>query len=153
MIFSIAGMNMKGMDAHKQFRDCRCYIIFYMKTEKILILRSMYKSYEVDYSGLIVYETVVELSDRTFIISNNNKVLKGAALLCLTGAVVGATNTEIVTETAKKERMIIRLNFKNKESSKILTCRIKCDSSSNLWRDIIKKSKEIDNCFKELIES
>lgn len=113
----------------------------------------MYKSYEVDYSGLIVYETVVGLSDRTFIISNNNKVLKGAALLCLTGAVVGATNTEIVTETAKKERMIIRLNFKNKESFKILTCRIKCDSSSNLWRDIIKKSKEIDNCFKELIES
>lgn len=143
----------KNMDADKELRIADSILYFDTTQKKILVLRSGFKAYEIEYVGLTDYELVISSSDRTYTISNSNKALKGAVLFGLTGAVVGAADSKTITETAQMNQLIIRLKFKSKESFEILTCHTPYDATSKLWRDILDQSKVIDEYFKELLKA
>ncbi len=71
-----------------------------------------------------------------------------------TGAIVGAADSEVITETSTSEvaELIIRLRFKSKESVEIKTCDQKCNTSTKEWRDILDQGKVADEFFRELLE-
>ena len=147
----------EGMDADKELRivDANLYVDTTQK--KILVLRFGFKSYEIDYSDLIDYEMVISssISTRTRTISNKNNALKGAILFGTTGAIVGAANSETITETSTSElaELIIRLKFENKKPFEIITMDHKCNTHNEKWRDILEQSKVADEFFRELLEN
>ncbi len=143
----------EGLDSDKEFRIADATLHFDTKQKIILVLRLGYNAYEVEYSNLIDYEMVVKTVNRTYTVSNKNKALKGAMLFGVTGAVVGASDSETVSETVDFAELIIRLKFEKKESFEILTCNRPYDATSKLWRDILEQSKEIDEYFKELLKT
>ena len=106
----------KGMDAHKELKVVDVQLYFDIVQKKILVVRYHVKPYEIDYSDMIDYEMVVVSSTQTRTISSKNKSLKGAILYGVTGAVVGAADSETVTSTSEIAELIIRLRFENKES-------------------------------------
>ena len=147
----------EGMDADKELRIVDAHLYVDTTQKKILVLRYGFKSYEIDYSDLIDYEMVINssISTRTRTISNKNKALKGAILFGTTGAIVGAADSEIITETSTSElaELIIRLKFENKKPFEIITCDHKCNTQNEKWRDILDQSKVADEFFRELLEN
>ena len=145
-----------GMDADKELKIVDAHMYFDTTQKKILVIRYGFKSYEIDYSDLIDYEMVISssISTRTRTISNKNKALKGAILFGTTGAIVGAADSETVTETSTSElaELIIRLKFENKEPFEILTMDYKYNTANKEWRDILDQSKVADEFFRELLE-
>jgi len=145
-----------NMDLDKEFWIVRTHLYVDTKQKKMLVFEPNFKTYEIDYSDLIDYEmvTVSSMSNRTRTISNKNKALKGAILFGATGAIVGAADSEVITETSTSEaaELIIRLRFKNKESVEIKTCDQKCNIKNKEWRDILDQSKVVDEFFRELLE-
>ena len=147
----------EGMDADKELRIVDAHLYFDTTQKKILVLRYGFKAYEIDYSDLIDYEMVISSSirSRTRTISNKNKALKGAILFGTTGAIVGAADSEIKTETSTSEvaELIIRLKFENKEPFEILTMDYKYNTANQEWRDVLDQSKVADEFFRELLEN
>lgn len=143
----------KGMDAHKQLEIADATLYFDTKQKKILVLRFGFKSYEIDYSKLIGYEMIVKSRNRTYTVSNSNKALKGALLFGTIGAVVGAADSETITETVEEVEMIIRLRFSDKEYFEILTCNHRWETDDEEWMEILEQSKVIDEYFKELLKA
>lgn len=141
----------QGMDADIDFMiaDAHLYLDFTQK--KILVTRIGFKAYELDCSDLIDYEMVINSNNKTYTISNKNKALKGAVLFGVTGAVVGAADSEIVSETVEFAELIIRLRFKGKEPFEILTSNTSYDATSKLWRDILDQSRDADEHLKKLV--
>lgn len=146
----------EGMDADKELRIVDAHLYVDTTQKKILVLRYGFKSYEIDCSDLIDYEMVINssISTRTRTISNKNKALKGAILFGTTGAIVGAADSETITETSTSElaELIIRLKFENKKPFEIITCNQKCNTQNEKWRDILDQSKIADEFFRELLE-
>lgn len=147
----------EGMDADKELRIVDAHLYVDTTQKKILVIRFGFKSYEVDYSDLIDYEMVINssISTRTRTISNKNNALKGAILFGTTGAIVGAANSETITETSTSElaELIIRLKFENKKPFEIITMDHKCNTHNEKWRDILEQSKVADEFFRELLEN
>lgn len=146
----------QGMNADKELRVVDAHMYFDTTQKKILVVRYGFKVYEIDFSDLVDYEMVISssISNRTRTISNKNKALKGAILFGTTGAIVGAADSETITETSTSEvaELIIRLRFKNKEPFEIITCNQKCNTENKKWRDILDQGKVADKFFKDLIE-
>lgn len=147
----------EGMDADKELRIVDAHLYFDTTQKKILVIRYGFQAYEIDYSDLVDYEMVIASSTRTRTISNSNKnkALKGAILFGTTGAIVGAADSEIITETSTSEvaELIIRLKFENKEPFEILTMDYKYNTANKEWRDILDQSKVADEFFRELLEN
>lgn len=145
-----------NMDSDKEIRIVDAFLYADTKKKKILVLRPGYKTYEIEYSNLTDYEMVIvsSISNRTRTISNKNKALKGAILFGATGAIVGAADSETITETSTSEvaELIIRLKFKNKEPFEILTMDYKYNTANKEWRDVLDQSKVADEFFRELLE-
>ncbi len=116
------------------------------------MLRRGFHAYEIDYSDLVDYEMVIASSTRTYTVSNKNKALKGAILFGVTGAIVGAADSETVSETSELAELIIRLRFKKKEPFEILTMNYEYDTESEGWRDVLDQCKVADKFFRELLE-
>ena len=95
------------------------------------------------------------ISTRTRTISNKNNALKGAILFGTTGAIVGAANSENITETSTSEiaELIIRLKFENKKPFEIKTMDYKYNTANEYWRDVLDQSKVADEFFRELLEN
>lgn len=142
----------EGMDAHKELKIVDAYLYVDTKQKKILVTRFGYKAYEIDYADLVDYEMVIASSIRTRTISSKNKALKGAILYGVTGAIVGAADSEVVTSTSEVAELIIRLRFKNKEPFEIITCNGLCATSNERWRNTLDQSKVADEFFRELLE-
>lgn len=146
----------EGMNADKELRVVDAHMYFDITQKKILVVRHGFKVYEIDFSDLVDYEMVISssISNRTRTISNKNKALKGAILFGTTGAIVGAADSETITETSTSEvaELIIRLKFKNKEPFEILTMNYKYNTANKEWRDVLDQSKVADEFFKDLIE-
>lgn len=146
----------EGMDADKELRIVDAHLYVDTTQKKILVIRFGFKPYEIDYSDLIDYEMVINssISTRTRTISNKNNALKGAILFGTTGAIVGAANSETITETSTSElaELIIRLKFENKKPFEIITMGYKYNTSTEDWRDVLDQSKIADEFFRELLE-
>ena len=146
----------EGMDADKELKIVDAHLYVDTTQKKILALRFGFKSYEIDYSDLIDYEMVINssISTRTRTISNKNKALKGAILFGTTGAIVGAADSETITETSTSElaELIIRLKFKNKKPFEIITMDYKYNTATKDWRDVLDQSIIADKFFRELLE-
>ena len=146
----------EGMDADKELKIVDAHLYVDTKQKKILVLRYGFKSYEIDYSDLIDYEMAISssISTRTRTISNKNNALKGAILYGTVGAIIGAANSETVTETSTSElaELIIRLKFENKKPFEIITSDHKFNTQNEKWRDILDQSKLADDFFRELLE-
>ena len=147
----------EGMDADKELRIVDAHLYVDTKQKKIPVLRYGFKAYEIDYSDLIDYEMVISssISSRTRTISNKNKALKGAILFGTTGAIVGAADSERITETSTSEiaELIIRLKFENKKPFEIITMDYKYNTANQEWRDVLDQSKVADEFFRELLEN
>ena len=146
----------EGMDAIKELKVVDAHLYVDTIQKKILVLRYGFKSYEIDYSDLADYEMVIasSISSRTRTISNKNKSLKGAILFGTTGAIVGAADSETISETSTSEvaELIIRLKFKNKKPFEILTMDYKYNTANKEWRDVLDQGKIADEFFRELLE-
>lgn len=142
----------EGMDAHKELRIVDAHLYVDTIQKKILVLRRGFHAYEIDYSDLVDYEMVIASSTRTYTVSNKNKALKGAILFGVTGAIVGAADSETVSETSELAELIIRLRFKKKEPFEILTMNYEYDTESEGWRDVLDQCKVADKFFRELLE-
>ena len=142
----------EGMDAHKELKIVDAHLYVDTKQKKILVLRDGYKAYEIDYSDLVDYEMVITSSTRTHTISSKNNALKGAILWGVTGAVVGAADSETVSSTSEVAELIIRLKFKNKKPFEIKTCNGLCATSNERWRNTLDQGKVADEFFRELLE-
>ena len=143
----------EGMNADKELRVVDAHLYVDTIQKKILVLRYGYKSYEIDYSDLVDYEMVIASSTRTRTVSNKNNALKGAILFGVTGAIVGAADSETVTSTSEIAELIIRLKFKNKEPFEILTMDYKYNTANKEWRDVLDQGKVADEFFRELLEN
>lgn len=135
----------QGMDADIDFMIADAHLYLDFTRKKILVIRIGFKAYEIDCSNLTDYEIVVNSNNRTYTISNKNKALKGAILFGVAGAVVGAANSETISETAEFADLVIRLNFKDKKSFEILTCNQKYEVADQEWRDILDQSKSVEH--------
>lgn len=142
----------EGMDADKEFVIADAHLYMDCAQKKILVIRFGFKAYELDCSDLTDYEIVINSNNRTYTISNKNKAMKGAILFGTVGAIVGAADSEIISETAEFAELIIRLRFKSKEPFEILTCNQQYEVADQDWRDILDQSKEADKFFRELLE-
>lgn len=146
----------EGMNADKELKVVDAHLYFDTTQKKILVIRYGFKSYEINYSDLVDYEMVIASSTRTRTISNSNKnnALKGAILFGTTGAIVGAANSETITETSTSEvaELIIRLKFENKKPFEILTMNYKYNTATKDWRDVLDQSIIADKFFRELLE-
>ena len=142
-----------GMDADVDFMvaDAHLYLDFTQK--KILVVRISFKAYELDCSDLVDYEMVINSNNKTYTISNKNKALKGAILFGTVGAIVGAADSETVSETTEFAELVIRLRFRGKEPFEILTSKTSYDTTSKLWRDILDQGKVADEYFKKLVNN
>lgn len=147
----------EGMDADKELKIVDAHLYVDTTQKKILVIRFGFKSYEIDYSDLIDYEMVISssINTRTRTISNKNNALKGAILFGTTGAIVGAANSETITETSTSElaELIIRLKFENKKPFEIITMDHKCNTHNEKWRDVLDQSKVADEFFRELLKN
>lgn len=143
----------QGMDADVDFMVADAHLYLDFSQKKILVTRIGFKAYELDCSDLIDYEMVINSNNKTYTISNKNKALKGAILFGTAGAIVGATDSETVSETVEFAELIIRLRFKGKESFEILTSNTSYDATSKLWRDILDQSKDADEYLKKLVNN
>ena len=141
----------EGLNCNKEFTIAEANLYFDITKKKILIVRFGFKAYEIDYLDLVDYELVVSTTERTFTVSSKNKTLKGAILFGATGAIVGASKSNIMTDTVDMAEVIIRLKFANKEPFEVLTCNWKRETDDEEWRDISDQSKEIDKWLKTLI--
>ncbi len=147
----------EGMDADREIRivDARLYADITQK--KILVLRYGFLSYEIDYSDMTDYEILLNTSLNTITrtISSKNKALKGGILFGVTGAIVGAADSETITETETDEvgELRIRLKFQNKKPIEIITCNQECNVENEEWQDILLQSKAADEFFRELSEN
>ena len=147
----------EGMDADREIRivDARLYADITQK--KILVLRYGFLSYEIDYSDMTDYEILLNtsLNSITRTISSKNKALKGGILFGVTGAIVGAADSETITETETDEvgELRIRLEFQNKKPIEIITCNRECSLEADKWQDILQQSKAADEFFRELSEN
>lgn len=145
-----------NMDSDKELRIVDVFLYADTKQKKLLVLRPGYKTHEIEYSDMIDYEMVIvsSISNRTRTISSKNKALKGGILFGVTGAVIGAADSETITETSTSEvaELIIRLRFKNKEPFEILTMDYKYNTANKEWRDVLDQSKIADEFFRELLE-
>lgn len=141
-----------NMNADKTLDIADAHLYVDTKQKKILVVRYHILPYEIDYSDLLDYEMVVVSSSRTYTISNKNKALKGAVLFGVTGAIIGAADSETVTGASEIAELIIRLRFKNKESFEILTCNQKYNVTTKGWRDVLDQSKTAEKFFQELLE-
>ena len=142
----------EGMDSDKELRIADATLYFDTKQKKILILRFGFKSYEVDYSGLVDYEIMVKSRNRTYTVSNKNKALKGALLFGTVGAIVGAADSKTISETVEEMEMVIRLRFLDKDYFEILTCNNRWEPHDEEWREIVEQSKVVDEYLNELIK-
>ena len=143
----------QGMDADIDFMIADAHLYLDYAQKKILVTRIGFKAYELDCSELTDYEMVINSNNKTYTISNKNKALKGAILLGVTGAVVGAADSEIVSETVEFAELIIRLRFKEKEPFEILTCSQKYEVADQEWRDILDQSRDADEHLKKLVNN
>lgn len=143
----------QGMDADIDFMIADAHLYLDYAQKKILVTRIGFKAYELDCSELTDYEMVINSNSKTYTISNKNKALKGAILLGVTGAVVGAADSEIVSETVEFAELIIRLRFKEKEPFEILTCSQKYEVADQEWRDILDQSRDADEHLKKLVNN
>jgi len=141
----------KGMNADADFTIADAHLYLDFTRKKILVTRIGFKAYELDCSDLIDYEMVVNSNNKTYTISNKNKALKGAILFGAVGAIVGAADSETVSETVEFAQLVIRLKFKEKEPFEILTSDTLYDATSKLWRDILDQGKVADEYFKKLV--
>lgn len=142
----------RGLNSDKEIGIGEATIYFDTTQKKLLVVRIGYKPQELDYSNLVDYEMIVKSVNRTYTVSNKNKALKGALLFGTTGAIIGAANSEIVSETVEQVQMIIRLRFGNKEYMDILTSDNFWETDDEEWRNILKQGKEVDEYLKELLE-
>lgn len=142
----------QGMDSDKKISIGDATLYFDTTKKKMLIIRIGYKSHELDYSNLVDYEIIIKSVNRTYTVSNKNKALKGALLFGTAGAIVGAAESETVTETVEQVKMIIRLRFDNKEYLDILTSDNFWETDDEEWRNILEQSKEVDDYLKELLQ-
>lgn len=143
----------QGMDADIDFMIADAHLYLDYAQKKILVTRIGFKAYELDCSDLTDYEMVINSNNKTYTISSKNKALKGAILFGITGAVVGAADSETVSESVEFAELIIRLKFKGKESFEILTSNTSYDAASKLWRDILDQSKNADEYLKKLVNN
>lgn len=141
-----------NMNADKTLDIVDVHLYVDTKQKKILVVRYRVKPYEISYADLIDYEMVIASSTRTYTVSNKNKSLKGAILFGVTGAIVGAADSEVVTSTSELAELIIRLKFKNKESFEITTMDYKYNVANKEWRDVLDQCKVADKFFRELLE-
>ena len=147
----------EGMDADREIRivDARLYAD--IRQKKILVLRYGFLSYEIDYSDMTDYEILLNTSLNTITrtISSKNNALKGGILFGVTGAIVGAADSETITETETDEvgELRIRLKFQNKKPIEIITCNQECNVENEEWQDILLQSKAADEFFRELSEN
>ncbi|WP_312045137.1 hypothetical protein [Anaerotignum sp.] len=141
----------ENFDLSKELHIADAALYFDNNRKKILVLRAGYKMYEIGYSTLKDYEMVVVSKTKTYTISNSNKALKGALLFGTTGAVVGASKSNIESETVERAEIIIRLVFTDKEPFEILTCNSAYETDDKEWRAVLDQAKIIDEYFKELI--
>lgn len=142
----------EGLNSDKEIRIGDAALYFDNTKKKMLVIRIGYKPYEIDYSNLVDYEIIVKSVNRTYTVSNKNKALKGALLFGTVGAIVGAVDSETVTETVEQVKMIIRLRFDNKEYLDILTSDNFWETDNEEWRNILEQGKEIDDYLKELLQ-
>ena len=143
----------QGMDADVDFMIADAHLYLDYAQKKVLVIRFGFKAYELDCSDLIDYEMVINSNNKMYTISNKNKALKGAVLFGVTGAVVGAADSEIVSETVEFAELIIRLRFKGKEPFEILTCSQKYEVADQEWRDILDQSRDADEHLKKLVNN
>lgn len=141
----------EGMDADVDFMIANAHLYLDFTQKKILVIRFGFKAYELDCSDLIDYEVIVTSNNRTYTMSNKNKALKGAILFGAAGAIVGAADSETITETVEFADLVIRLKFKEKEPFEILTCNRKYEVATEEWRNILDQGKAADEYFKKLI--
>ncbi len=141
----------QGMDADVDFMIADAHLYLDYAQKKVLVIRFGFKAYELDCSDLTDYEMVINSNNKTYTISNKNKALKGAILFGVTGAVVGAADSETVSETVEFAELIIRLRFKGKEPFEILTCSQKYEVADQEWRDILDQSRDADEQLKKLV--
>lgn len=143
----------EGMNSDKELNVADAHMYFDITQKKILVTRFGFKAYEIDYSDLTDYEMVIISNNRTYTVSNKNKALKGAVLFGTVGAIVGAADSETISETVEFAELIIRLKFKNKSPFEILTCNRKYEVGTEGWRDILDQSKAVDEFLRELVNS
>lgn len=143
----------QGMDADVDFMIADAHLYLDYDQKKILVTRIGFKAYELDCSDLTDYEMVINSNNKTYTISNKNKALKGAILFGAVGAIVGAADSEIVSESAEFAKLVIRLSFREKESFEILTSNTSYDATSKLWRDILEQGNTADKYFKKLVNN
>lgn len=141
----------QGMDADIDFMVADAHLYLDLTQKKILVTRIGFKAYELDCSDLIDYEMIINSNNKTYTISNKNKALKGAVLFGAAGAIVGAADSETVSETVEIAELVIRLKFKGKEPFEILTCSQKYEVADQEWRDILDQSKDADEYLKKLV--
>lgn len=141
----------QGMDADVDFMIADAHLYLDYAQKKVLVIRFGFKAYELDCSDQADYEMVINSNNKTYTISNKNKALKGAILFGVTGAVVGAADSETVLETVEFAELIIRLRFKGKEPFEILTCSQKYEVADQEWRDILDQSRDADEHLKKLV--
>ena len=147
----------EGMDADREIRIVDAHLYADITQKKILVLRYGFLSYEIDYSDMTDYEILLNTSLNTITrtISSKNNALKGGILFGVTGAIVGAANSETITETSTNEvgELRIRLKFQNKKPIEIITCNQECNVENEEWQDILQQSKAADEFFRELSEN
>ena len=147
----------EGMDADREIRIVDAHLYADITQKKILVLRYGFLSYEIDYSDMTDYEILLNtsLNSITRTISSKNKALKGGILFGVTGAIVGAADSETITETETDEvgELRIRLKFQNKKPIEIITCNQECNVENEEWQDILLQSKAADEFFRELSEN
>lgn len=141
----------EGMDADKEFVIADAHLYMDCTQKKVLVIRFGFKAYELDCSDLVDYEIVINSNNKTYTLSNKNKALKGAILFGAVGAIVGAVDSETISETVEFAELIIRLRFKSKEPFEILTCNQQYEVADEDWRDILDQSKEADGFFRNLL--
>ena len=147
----------EGMDADREIRIVDAHLYADITQKKILVLRYGFLSYEIDYSDMTDYEILLNTSLNTITrtISSKNKALKGGILFGVTGAIIGAADSETITETETDEvgELRIRLKFQNKKPIEIITCNQECNVENEEWQDILLQSKAADEFFRELSEN
>ena len=147
----------EGMDADREIRIVDAHLYADITQKKILVLRYGFLSYEIDYSDMTDYEILLNtsLNSITRTISSKNKALKGGILFGVTGAIIGAADSETITETETDEvgELRIRLKFQNKKPIEIITCNQECNVENEEWQDILQQSKAADEFFRELSEN
>ncbi len=147
----------EGMDADREIRIVDAHLYADITQKKILVLRYGFLSYEIDYSDMTDYEILLNtsLNSITRTISSKNKALKGGILFGVTGAIIGAADSETITETETDEvgELRIKLEFQNKKPIEIITCNRECSLEADKWQDILQQSKAADEFFRELSEN